>query len=139
MHVLQDRVNVFNVFLGGIGVIHAQVADAAEFAGDAEVEAHGFAWPMCLDDGLHEFDANINFLEGSMQQLKQDGIFVIEDIVYGYLPQWENYINKRNLNAAIVRLPHDTNHQDNCFVIILKPPKSDIDKVFDGGNQDQNR
>lgn len=102
-------------------------------------EVGDIEFDLILDDGLHEFDANINFLEGSMQQLKQDGIFVIEDIVYGYLPQWENYINKRNLNAAIVRLPHDTNHQDNCFVIILKPPKSDIDKVFDGGNQDQNR
>ena len=40
--VFLDGVHVFDVFLGGIGVVHAQIADAAEFAGDAEVEADGF-------------------------------------------------------------------------------------------------
>ena len=37
--VLLDRVDVFHLFLGGVGVVHAQVAAALEFQGEAEVEA----------------------------------------------------------------------------------------------------
>jgi hypothetical protein len=47
VHVLLDGIDVFDVLLGGVGVVHAQVADAAEFAGDAEVQADALAWPMC--------------------------------------------------------------------------------------------
>ena len=37
-HVLLDRVDVLDVFLRRIGVVEAEVADPAEFLGDAEVE-----------------------------------------------------------------------------------------------------
>ena len=39
VHVPDDRLHVLDVFLRRIGVIHAEVADAAEFAGDAEIQA----------------------------------------------------------------------------------------------------
>src|SRR5208283_3096969 len=42
VHVLLDGVHVLDVFLGRVGVVHAQVADAVEFVGDAEVEADAF-------------------------------------------------------------------------------------------------
>ena len=42
VHVFGDGVHILDVFLGRVGVVHAQVADAAELAGDAEVEADGF-------------------------------------------------------------------------------------------------
>src|SRR5262245_9666697 len=38
-HVTFDRVDVFLLLLGGVGVVEAQVAAAAELFGDAEVEA----------------------------------------------------------------------------------------------------
>ena len=41
LHVLGDGIHVLDVLLGRVGVVHAQVADAAELAGDAEVEADG--------------------------------------------------------------------------------------------------
>src|SRR5262249_49469843 len=37
--VFLDGFHVFDVFLGGVGIIHAQVAGAAELVGDAEVQA----------------------------------------------------------------------------------------------------
>ena len=40
-HVVHDRVDVLDVFLDRVGVVEAQVAVAAELAGDAEVEADG--------------------------------------------------------------------------------------------------
>ena len=40
-HVCLDRIHIFDVFLGWIRVVHAQIADAAELARDAEVQADG--------------------------------------------------------------------------------------------------
>ena len=45
-HVLADGVHVFRVFLGGIGVVKAQVALAVKFFGHAKVEADGFGVPQ---------------------------------------------------------------------------------------------
>ncbi len=39
--VLLDRLDVLDVFLGRVGVVHPQVAPAAELVGDAEVQADG--------------------------------------------------------------------------------------------------
>jgi uncharacterized protein YjbI with pentapeptide repeats len=36
-----DGIDVFDILLGGIGVVHSQVADAVELPGDSEVEADG--------------------------------------------------------------------------------------------------
>src|SRR5262249_58053429 len=41
--VLLDGLDVFDVFLERVGVVEAQVADAAEFLGDAEVQADTLA------------------------------------------------------------------------------------------------
>ena len=40
IHVLDDGIDILDLFLGRVGVVHAQVADAAELPGDAEVEAN---------------------------------------------------------------------------------------------------
>ncbi len=40
--IFTDRVNVFDIFFYGVGVVESQVTGAAEFFGDAEVHADGF-------------------------------------------------------------------------------------------------
>ena len=40
--VFLNRLDVLDVLLGGIGVVEAQVADATEFLGDAEIEDDRF-------------------------------------------------------------------------------------------------
>ena len=42
---------------------------------------------IIVEDGLHTFNANVCFLENSIHKLKQNGFFIIEDI----LP-WEQYL-----------------------------------------------
>jgi hypothetical protein len=37
-----DRILVFDVFLDRVGIVKAQMADTAVFAGEAEVQADGF-------------------------------------------------------------------------------------------------
>ena len=46
MNVLLDSVDVLNVLLGGVGVVHAQVADASVLFGGAEVDADS----LCVTD-----------------------------------------------------------------------------------------
>ena len=41
-HIGGDGVDVLDFFLGRVGVIEAQVADPAEFVGNAKIEADGF-------------------------------------------------------------------------------------------------
>ena len=38
MNVLFDRIDIFNVLLGGVGIVHAEVADAAVFLRCAEID-----------------------------------------------------------------------------------------------------
>ena len=39
--IADDGIDVFDVFLAGVGVVEAQTADAVELIGDAEIEADG--------------------------------------------------------------------------------------------------
>jgi len=43
---------------------------------------------IIIEDGLHTFDANISFLEGSLQHLRPGGIYVIEDIGWDTFEKW---------------------------------------------------
>jgi hypothetical protein len=40
--VFEDGIDVFDVFFGWVGIVHAEVADAPELAGNPEVKADGF-------------------------------------------------------------------------------------------------
>ena len=42
VHVLGDGIHIFDVFLARVGVVHAQIADAAKLVGDAEVQTDAF-------------------------------------------------------------------------------------------------
>jgi len=46
-HVGRDGVDVLDVFLRRVGVVHAQVALAAELAAMPKFRQMDFAWPMC--------------------------------------------------------------------------------------------
>ena len=43
MDVLFDGIHELGVLLGGVGVVHTQIADAAEFLGGTEVDDQGLA------------------------------------------------------------------------------------------------
>lgn len=47
---------------------------------------------IIIDDGAHEVDANLTFLTESFHKLKSGGIYIIEDIIIHYLPEFLNKI-----------------------------------------------
>jgi hypothetical protein len=43
---------------------------------------------IIIEDGLHTFEGNISFLEGSLDRLRPGGIYVIEDIGWKSIDKW---------------------------------------------------
>ena len=59
---------------------------------------------VIIDDGVHEYDTNILFLENSLHKLKKGGYYVVEDVTKEDLGKWENnldYLQKKYNNFEI--------------------------------------
>ena len=66
LHVFGDRIHVLDILLGRVGVVHAEVADAAELPGDAEIKTDALrvanmkiavrlGWKACVNRGVFPF------------------------------------------------------------------------------------
>jgi hypothetical protein len=82
---------------------------------------------IIVEDGLHTFDANVSFLEGSLDRLRPGGIYVVEDIINKWNDDWcdllETVYSKKypNIEFAFVNLPNPINpHWDNNLLIIRR-------------------
>lgn len=79
---------------------------------------------VIVDDGLHQFHANACFFENSIHKLKDDGIYIIEDIETKYVPQFLNIIEKEwkvkwpQREFDLITLPHQRNNCDNRLLLI---------------------
>ena len=75
-----------------------------------------------LDDGLHQFDANLNFFENSIYRLKENGIYIVEDIHINEIDKWDKYIckNIENYKYLFIRLPNSQNNWDNNLLIVQR-------------------
>jgi hypothetical protein len=78
---------------------------------------------IIIDDGLHTFEGNRSFFEGSLGQLRAGGFYVIEDIDRNTIGKWlevlERVYSKRfpNHEFALVELPNSYNPFDNNLLI----------------------
>ena len=75
---------------------------------------------VIIEDGLHEFSANICFFENSIKYLSKTGIYIIEDIYYKDYEKFINYFKKKEYNFSIINIYHSKNISNNCLVIIKK-------------------
>ena len=75
---------------------------------------------IILEDGLHEYNANICFFKNSIDYLKTNGIYIIEDIFYKDKKKFLNYFKNKNYNFSIVDIYHKKNIANNCLVIVRK-------------------
>ena len=75
---------------------------------------------IILDDGLHNFEANICFFENSIGHLRNDGIYIIEDIYHKNQNKFLEYFKNKNYNYSLVNIYHKNNIKDNCLIIIRK-------------------
>jgi hypothetical protein len=80
---------------------------------------------IIIDDGLHLFDANINFLKCSIHKLNDGGIYVCEDLLFNTVNSFNNIINTLrteypNMTFEIKIIPSNINHLDNNLLIVKK-------------------
>ena len=75
---------------------------------------------IILEDGLHEYNANICFFENSIKHLADDGIYIIEDVYYKDQEKFINYFEKTDYNFSVIDIFHDKNIANNCLVVIKK-------------------
>lgn len=81
---------------------------------------------IIIDDGLHTFEGNISFLNGSLRRLRPGGIYVVEDILQESVPQWHDYLSKTTpgyapeFEFAFAELPNKFNRLDNNLLFIRR-------------------
>lgn len=82
---------------------------------------------IIIEDGLHTFEANISFLEGSLDHLRPGGVYVVEDISHEMIEIWRSQLDtvysKRfpNHEFALVMLPTPFEDHDNNLLIVRRP------------------
>ena len=75
---------------------------------------------IILEDGLHEYNANICCFENSIEFLDDRGIYIIEDIYYKDQEKFINYFSKTSYNFSIIDIFHNKNIANNCILVIKK-------------------
>ena len=78
-----------------------------------------------IDDGLHEFDANITFFESSLHKLKVNGYFIIEDLKSNTVSMMKKYISDvevkyKNFEFSLFELYLHNNQNDNNLLVIRR-------------------
>jgi hypothetical protein len=81
---------------------------------------------LLVEDGLHTFEANISFLDGSLEHVTPGGLYVIEDIADNQRERWyetlgEVYAKRYpTYEFAFVALPNSLNSGDNNMLIVRR-------------------
>ena len=86
---------------------------------------------IIIDDGLHEFNANLNFLKNSLDKLNDGGYYIIEDVVNGELDFWKKEIKKLHnefpsFEFKIIKLKWT--HDDNNLIVIKNKTTKNMKK-----------
>ena len=82
-----------------------------------------FKFDIVIEDGLHTFESNITFFENFIDMVKDNGIFIIEDIDKINFNNFENYISLNKMKyryMELIKIPNDKNKSDNNIIFIIK-------------------
>jgi hypothetical protein len=82
---------------------------------------------IIIEDGLHSFDANVSFLRGSLDRVRPNGYYIIEDIEGALTGDWLELLESTYAmqypmyEFVLASLPHPKNKTDNNMLIIYRP------------------
>lgn len=57
---------------------------------------------IIIDDGIHDYKGNINFFENSIEYLKKDGVYIIEDVNNIYVDNFRKYFSDLDYDVEII-------------------------------------
>ena len=75
---------------------------------------------VILEDGLHEFNANICFFENAIRFLDSNGVYIIEDVYYKDKNKFIDYFKNSNYIFSVIDIFHEKNIANNCVVVVQK-------------------
>jgi hypothetical protein len=79
---------------------------------------------LILEDGLHEFEANVLFFENSVHKLQNNGYYIIEDIknedIVSMCEKCKEWESKYSVKASVYRIQNQYNNHDNNIVVMHK-------------------
>ncbi len=75
---------------------------------------------IIIDDGYHNYNANIIFFENSFRKLKKNGYYIIEDILNDEIFLFEEYLAQNNYNHFFVKQQSSYKPLDNNLLIFKK-------------------
>jgi hypothetical protein len=74
---------------------------------------------IIIDDGLHKPDANINLFLNSFHKLKQNGIYIIEDVLDQYINEIQTKLSIYNPETIILTRKRHS-YSDNNLILFRK-------------------
>ena len=88
-------------------------------------ELKNIKFDIIVEDGLHEFSANLSFLMGSIHKLAPGGLYIVEDLKLDAFEDFasikEELMKKYDVKIfELVDIPSSINHADNRLLIIGK-------------------
>ena len=78
---------------------------------------------IIIEDGLHNFNANVCFFENSIHKLNKNGYYIIEDIKNTEIPLFEEKINEwknryNYLTFNLLKIKSTVNFKDNNLLVV---------------------
>lgn len=79
---------------------------------------------IIIEDGLHTFEANMSFLNGSLEHLHPGGLYVIEDIAGEEIERWYDQLDSLSkpfpdCEFALVEMANSLNDLNDNNVLII--------------------
>ncbi len=75
---------------------------------------------IIIDDGAHFFDANINFYKNSIDKLKINGYYIIEDIRLSEIKKFYNYFENSKNNVEFISMNSKSSDGSSNLILINK-------------------
>jgi hypothetical protein len=82
---------------------------------------------IIVEDGLHEYDANVSFLINSFHKVKEGGIYIVEDLQIDTINRFNKEFSTEILPKLkgikkfnIISIPNQRNNIDNNLFILSK-------------------
>ena len=75
---------------------------------------------IIIDDGLHEVNANLNFFFNSFDNLKKNGIYIIEDVKLYDISKLYNKLKKFSPEIIVLGSKISKDYIDNNLIIVRK-------------------
>ena len=75
---------------------------------------------VILEDGLHEYNANICFFENSVNFLSDSGVYIIEDVYFKDEEKFIQYFKDKPYNFSLINIYHEKNIANNNLIVIRK-------------------